>query len=107
MLADVDSVQALHNYYELLSFVLRLLVSAFLSKGVQNEQCQTQMTSFLQEYRPNLVGLLKKYNGHNGTVSAGSRKVLESVIENYVALMAMTNFIEVSNWEIIASGYPD
>jgi hypothetical protein len=93
---DADNSKALHNYYELLSSVLRLLVSTFLSRGIQNEQCQYQMRAFLQDYRPNIVGLLKRYNGFSGKVSPESKRVLDKIVDAYVALMSMAGFVEVS-----------
>jgi len=93
---DADNSKALHNYYELLSSVLRLLVSTFLSRGIQNEQCQYQMRVFLQDYRPNIVGLLKRYSGYNGKVSPESKQVLDKIVDAYVALMSMADFVEVS-----------
>jgi hypothetical protein len=54
------------------------------------------MRVFLQEYRPNIVGLLKRHNGVNGNVSSESKKVLDKIVDAYVALMSMTDFVEVS-----------
>jgi hypothetical protein len=75
---------------------LRLLVSTFLSRGLQNEQCQYQMRVFLQDYRPNIVGLLKRHNGVSGKVSPESKDVLDKIVDAYVALMSMAGFVEVS-----------
>lgn len=101
-MTDVDNLKALHNYYELLSSVLRLLVSTFLSRGLQNEQCQYQMRSFLQDYRPNIVGLLKRYNGLTGTALPESKKVLDKIVDAYVALISMANFVEVSPYALLS-----
>ena len=95
---DIDNTEALHNYYELLASVLRLLTSTFVSRGIQNEQIQYQMRLFLQEYRPNIAGLLKRFNGQNGTVQARSKQVLTKVVNGYVALMTMADFVEVSTY---------
>ena len=54
------------------------------------------MRVFLQDYRPNIVGLMKKYNGLNGQVVPQSKKVLNKIVNAYVALMSMAEFIEVS-----------
>jgi Nuclear pore complex scaffold, nucleoporins 186/192/205 len=93
---DVDTSMALRNYYELLSSVLRLLVSVFYSRGQQNEQSQLQMRTFLTENRLNMVGVFKRYNGIGGSVSAESRTPLENVVKSYIALMSMADFVEVS-----------
>ena len=54
------------------------------------------MRSFLQDYRPNIVGLLKRHNGVNGKVLLESKKVLDRIVDSYVALMTMADFVEVS-----------
>jgi nuclear pore complex protein Nup205 len=92
---DLDNAQALHNYYELVSLTLRLLVSTFVNRGVQNEQCQFLMRTFLLDHRPNMVGLFKRFNGVNGTISAESRPVLRDIVRAYTALASMTGFVEV------------
>ncbi len=93
---DVDTSMALQSYYELLSSVLRLLVSLFLSRGPQNQQSQYQMRNFLSENRLNMVGAFKRYRGIGGEVAPGSRAVLEDVVKSYVALMSMADFMQVS-----------
>ena len=54
------------------------------------------MRAFLQDYRPNIVGLLKRHTGVNGKVSPESKKVLDKIVDSYVALMSMADFVEVS-----------
>ena len=54
------------------------------------------MRTFLQDYRLNVVGLFKKYIGMNGQVTEEARKPLDRVVQDYVALMTMADFIEVS-----------
>ena len=92
---DLDNAQALHNYYELVALTLRLLVSTFVNRGLQNEQCQFLLRGFLSEYRPNMVGLFKRFSGVNGTVPADSRPVLRDIIKGYTALASATGFVEV------------
>lgn len=60
------------------------------------------MKVFLQEYRPNIVGLLKRYNGVTGEVSPESRKALDKIVNAYVALISMAGFVEVSlfTWKV-------
>lgn len=53
------------------------------------------MHHFLQDYRANIVGVMKKYSGVAGKVAPESRKLLEQIVNAYVALMSMTDFIEV------------
>jgi hypothetical protein len=54
------------------------------------------MRVFLQDYRPNIVGLLKRHNGVSGKVSRESKEVLDKIVDAYVALMSMAGFVEVS-----------
>ena len=53
------------------------------------------MRTLLQDYRPNIVGLLKRHSGVGGIVSSESKKVLKRVVDAYVALMSMADFVEV------------
>jgi nuclear pore complex protein Nup205 len=92
---DLDNAQALHNYYELVSLTLRVLVSTFVNRGLQNEQCQYLIRTFLLDHRPNMVGLFKRFNGFNGTVSPESQPVLRDIVRAYTALASMTSFVEV------------
>jgi nuclear pore complex protein Nup205 len=96
MFTDVDDSTALQKYYELLSSVLRLLVSVFLSRGQQNQQSQYQMRAFLKENRLNMVGAFKRYRGIGGKVTPTSRAALEDVVKSYISLMAMADFVQVS-----------
>jgi nuclear pore complex protein Nup205 len=93
---DLDNAQALHNYYELVSLTLRVLVSTFVNRGLQNEQCQYLIRTFLLDHRPNMVGLFKRFNGINGTISAESRPVLRDIVRSYTALASMTGFVDVT-----------
>ena len=97
--ADVRQVTtALQNYYTLLSATLRLLVSTFVSRGIQNEQIQYQMRSFLQDYRANVVGVMKRHAGLSSTISSVKLKtIVEQCVRSYVMMMNMTDFVEVRN----------
>lgn len=100
---DLDNSQALHNYYELVALTSRVLVSAFVNRGLQNEQCQYLARSFLLDYRPNMVGLFKRFTGVNGTIPSASRPILRDIIKAYTALASMTSFVEVCSAELPSS----
>lgn len=53
------------------------------------------MRMFLQDYRPNIVGLLKRHGGVSGNVLSESKDVLERIVDACVALMSMADFVEV------------
>lgn len=98
---DLDNAQALHSYYELVALALRLLVSTFVNRGLQNEQCQFLLRGFLSEYRPNMVGLFKRFSGVNGMISPESRPVLRDIVKGYTALASATGFVEVCVTETV------
>ena len=58
------------------------------------------MRGFLQDYRPNMVGLFKRFNGINGKAAAKSQDLLKDIVDAYVALAAMSGFVEVSGFWI-------
>ncbi|RMZ76320.1 hypothetical protein DV738_g4998, partial [Chaetothyriales sp. CBS 135597] len=60
---DPAVATALHNYFSILSTLLRLLLSTLTSRGTDNTQSIAIARAFLSEYRPNLVGIYKKYIG--------------------------------------------
>ena len=51
----------------------------------------------MQDYRPNIFGLLKRHSGVNGKLSPESTKVLDKIVDGYVALMSMADFVDVSD----------
>ncbi|OAP62814.1 hypothetical protein AYL99_02041 [Fonsecaea erecta] len=90
-----DSVaSALRTYYVLLSSTLRLLLSTFLSRGVQNEQIQYLARSFLTEYRPNMVGVFKKHAGVSGKVDQVLKPLVEECVRCYTGLAALSGFVD-------------
>jgi nuclear pore complex protein Nup205 len=93
---DIDTSVALQNYYELLSSMLRLLVSVFLSRGQQNQQSQYQLRNFLTENRANMVGAFKQYRGVGPAIPPKSRPVLANVVKSYIAMMSMADVVQVN-----------
>lgn len=87
---------ALQTYYALVSSTLRLLLSTFMSRGVQNEQIQYLTRAFLADYRPHMVGIFKKYAGVNGKVDEKSRPLLAESVRCYTALASLSGFVDVS-----------
>lgn len=87
---------ALQTYYALVSSTLRLLLSTFMSRGVQNEQIQYLARAFLSDYRPHMVGIFKKYAGVSGKVDDRSRPLLAESVRCYTALASLSGFVDVS-----------
>lgn len=90
-----DSVtSALHTYYVLLSSTLRILLSTFLSRGAQNEQIQYLTRTFLADYRPNMVGVFKKFAGVSGKVDASIQPHVAESVRCYTGLVALSGFVD-------------
>lgn len=87
-------VSALHTYYVLLSSTLRVLLSTFLSRGIQNEQVQFQARTFLTDYRTNMVGVFKKQAGVNGKVDENLRPLVAECVRCYTGLVTLCGFVD-------------
>lgn len=87
---------ALQKYYELLALALRLLLSVFISRGMQNLQSQQQIRAFLNESRLNILGALKRHQGINGEVPPTYRHTLQDVVKSYSGLISIADYLEVS-----------
>lgn len=87
---------ALQTYYVLLSSTLRLLLSTFHSRGAQNEQIQYLARTFLTDYRPNMVGVFKKYAGVNGKLDEKLRPLAAECVRCYTGLITLCGFVDVS-----------
>ncbi|KAJ9613592.1 hypothetical protein H2200_003534 [Cladophialophora chaetospira] len=85
---------ALHTYYALLSSSIRVLLSTFLSRGAQNEQIQYLARSFLVDYRPNMVGVFKKFAGVNGKVDEKIRPLVGESVRCYTGLVTLAGFVD-------------
>lgn len=95
--SNVDSgASALRTYYVLLSSTLRVLLSTFLSRGSQNEQIQYLARTFLTEYRPNMVGVFKKYAGVNGKIDEKIRPLVAESVRCFTGLATLSGFVDVS-----------
>ena len=89
-----DSTSALHTYYALLSSTIRVLLSTFLSRGAQNEQIQYLARTFLTDYRPNMVGVFKKFAGVNGKVDERIRPLVGETVRCYTGLVTLSGFVD-------------
>jgi len=93
--SNVDSgASALRTYYVLLSSTLRVLLSTFLSHGSQNEQIQYLARTFLTEYRPNMVGVFKKYAGVNGKIDEKIRPLVAESVRCFTGLVTLSGFVD-------------
>jgi nuclear pore complex protein Nup205 len=92
----IDNPEALERHYDLMLSVMRVINAAVISKGEQNEQTVTEGRSFLVNNRPTIVSILKrsaKVGGYRNSTGAD----LEDLVESFVLLMSLTDYLEVSS----------
>lgn len=97
---------ALTTYFTLLALALRLLLSTFISIGVQNEKAIYLIRNFLSDYRGNMVGIFKRHAGisldldfdlDRGSVAPVSlelTRLIEDCVRAYTGLVVTSGFVE-------------
>lgn len=73
----------------------RVIVSAVFVRGLHNEQMLEQTRAFLAENRQSMIGIFKRF-AKIGVTTAESNETLNDLVKSYVALIAATDFVEVS-----------
>ena len=96
MVVDIDNPEALKKYYGLLLSVVRVITSVVLSRGPQNDQTIDQARIFLAENRAGIVAIFKRQAKIGGVLAGGTGRDLDELVEFYVLLMTMTDFLDVS-----------
>lgn len=96
MIIEIDNPDALKRYYELLLSVIRVIASVVLSRGPQNDQTIDQARIFLAENRAGIVAIFKRHAKIGGVLAGDMGGDLDELVEFYVLLMTMTNFLDVS-----------
>ena len=96
-MSEMDNTQALRRYYELLLYLVRVIISLVLSRGPQNAQTIEQARLFLIENRSSVVTMLRRHAKLGGQVvdEDGAEGVVNELVEYYVLLISMTGFLEV------------
>ncbi|KAL4988545.1 nucleoporin Nup186/Nup192/Nup205 [Aspergillus falconensis] len=97
---DIDNADALRKYYDLLDSVLRVIVTATFSRGLQNELMIEQTRAFLTENRQSMVGVFKRFAKIGGSAAPDHHDALTSIAKSYTALIAATDFLEVEESEV-------
>ncbi|KAH0562716.1 hypothetical protein GP486_002621, partial [Trichoglossum hirsutum] len=92
---DIENPEALKKYYSILLAVLRVINSAVLSKGPQNQHTIDQARRFLAENRHQIVAIFKRH-AKIGGVHTDESGDLEDIVESLTLLISMTKFLEVS-----------
>ncbi|KAL9106134.1 MAG: hypothetical protein Q9227_008782 [Pyrenula ochraceoflavens] len=101
--SDFESHSALQRYHQLVASVLRLLTATFVTLGMENKRAEHQIRQFLQEFRPNMVGMFKRYAGIGGKSGENLNEELNSIVRSYTALVQIAKFTEVCQSSSIAS----
>lgn len=93
---EIDSPEALGKYYRLLLSLTRVIATIVLSRGPQNEQTIDSAREFLVENRPLVVSIFKRQARIGGVTFDNEGVDIEDLVELLVLLIAMTNFLDVS-----------
>ncbi|EPS32451.1 hypothetical protein PDE_07411 [Penicillium oxalicum 114-2] len=103
---DIDNPDALRKYYDLLLCVIRVIVSAVLSRGAHNEQIRMQTRTFISENRPCMVGVFKRFAKIGGRTTSAHHEALCELVKSFMALVAVADFIEFDDPEPQQSEQP-
>jgi hypothetical protein len=99
---------ALHTYYSLLSPVLRVLLQLATSRGPDNEQAVYLIRSFLNEYRPNMVGVFKKLRGVSGKLEGrATEEKLRECVRAYTGLCVFSGWVDSEDEAGLGGGYAE
>ncbi len=93
---EIDNPEALGKYYRLLLSLTRVIAAIVLSRGPQNEQTIDSAREFLVENRPLVVSIFKRQARIGGVTFDNEGVDIEDLVELLVLLIAMTNFLDVS-----------
>ncbi|KAJ6071460.1 hypothetical protein N7499_009474 [Penicillium canescens] len=102
---DIDNPDALQKYYDLLLSVMRVIVSAVFSRGIQNQQIIQQTRIFLAENRACMVGVFKR-SARIGNTSNEHQETLRDLDKSFMALVSATGFTEAEDQEIQQTAQP-
>lgn len=93
---EIDNPEALGKYYRLLLSLTRVITAVVLSRGPQNEQTIRSAKDFLVENRPLVVSMFKRQARIGGVSFDDAGVDIEELVELLVLLIAMTEFLDVS-----------
>ena len=95
-ISEIDNPEALSEYYRLLLAITRVITSVVLSRGSQNEQTIESARVFLTENRPLVVATFKRQARIGGVSFDDAGVDIEQLVELFVLLISMTDFLDVS-----------
>lgn len=94
--SEIDNPEALAKYYRLLLSIARIITSVVLTRGPQNEQTVENAKTFLTENRPLVVATFKRQARVGGVSFDDAGVDIEELVELFMLLIAMTDFLNVS-----------
>ena len=97
MKLEIDNPEALAKYYRLLLSIARVITSIALSRGSQNQQTVESARSFLTENRPLVVATFKRQARIGGVSFDDAGVDIEELVELFMLLIAMTDFLNVGS----------
>ncbi|KAF2190125.1 hypothetical protein K469DRAFT_657840 [Zopfia rhizophila CBS 207.26] len=89
---EFDDPAALKKYFELMLSVLRVINSAVIARGRQNDQTVFQAREFLKENRHSMVAIFKRSVNVGGMQDIGVD--LNDLVDCYTLLVDTTGFLE-------------
>lgn len=94
---EIDNPEALSKYYRLLLSIARVITSVVLSRGPQNDQTIEDAKGFLMENRPLVVSMFKRQARIGGVSFDDAGVDIDELVELFVLLIAVTDFLDVSS----------
>lgn len=92
---EIDNADALANYYRLLLFITRLIVSVVLSRGPQNDQAIQSSRVFVADNRALVVATFKRQAKIGGVSFDDAGVNIDELVELFTLLISMTDFLNV------------
>lgn len=90
----IDDVDAVNKHYDLLVALMRVICTAVLSRGSQNEQTLDQGRKFLSDNRLSILAVFKRSAGLGSAVAEES---IDELADSFVLLVSATEFLEVGD----------
>jgi nuclear pore complex protein Nup205 len=91
----LDDSDALGKYHALMLSVLRVVNTAVLARGRQNDQTVFQAREFVKESRQNMVSIFKRSVNVGATGGDASQAVVMDLVDCWTVLIDVTGFLQV------------
>ncbi|RDW88663.1 hypothetical protein BP6252_00695 [Coleophoma cylindrospora] len=87
----IDDANAVSKHYDLLVAIMRVICTAVLSRGSQNEQTLDQGRRFLSDNRLSILTVFKRSAGLG---SGGAEESVDELADSFMLLISATGFLE-------------